>query len=207
MTKDFLSIIIPAYNPDETVFRRLLATLNEQIGDRDNVEIVVVDDGSDIGLSLIVSEYKHIVYVRQINLGEPSARNTGIELAQGEYIQFIDADDEIIGDCVSIVLENMRQGYDWVSYDWKCDNHKEWAQQTSDPLMINCAVWAYSFRAEMFKTQRFNPSLRLGCDTDWLGRALKPEQKHMHDHRIFYNYRWCDNENSLCHRKIRGEIV
>ena len=205
MTKDMLSIIIPAYNPDEKRLRGILEALKAQTGDY-NVEIIVVDDGSDKRLNY-VKEYPNVVLKRFTkNKGCSSARNAGIALAKGEYIGWLDADDEITGDYIGIVFENMRDGYDWVSYDWTCDGRKEGAVQNKGTLMINCAVWAYSFRADMFGTERFNEDMKVGSDVDWLKRVLKPEQKHKHDHRIYYNYRWNGNEKSLCHRKLRGEF-
>lgn len=205
MIPDRLSVLIPAYNPDEKQLRGILASLNRQMTEFPNVEIVVVDDGSDIP-PLYVGEYKGIVYARQPNGGEPVARNTLLSLARGEWFTFIDCDDEIIDDYLSVVIGNMREGYDWVSYNWTCDGSRSAALQNKDTLMINCAVWAYSFKNGIYGNELFNINLRLGCDTDWLPRVLKPEHKHKHDDRVIYNYRWMGNDNSLCHRKLRGEI-
>ena len=205
MIPDKLSVLIPAYNPDEKQLRGILASLNRQMTEYPNVEIVIVDDGSDIP-PLYVGEYKGIVYARQPNMGEPVARNTLLSLAMGEWFTFIDCDDEISDDYLSVVIGNMREGYDWVSYNWTCDGSRSAALQNKETLMINCAVWAYSFKNGVQGNELFNINLRLGCDTDWLPRVLKPEHKHKHDDRVIYNYRWIGNDNSLCHRKLRGEI-
>ena len=205
MTKDMLSIIIPAYNPDEQRLRGILDALTKQTGDF-KVEIIVVDDGSDKRLSY-VKDYPNVVLKRfNKNKGCAAARNTGLALAKGEYIGWLDADDEITLEYIPIVFENMREGYDWVSYDWTCDGHKEGAVQNKGALMVNCAVWAYSFRADMIGDERFDETMKVGSDVDWLKRVLKHEHKHKHDHRIYYNYRWAGNDNSLCHRKLRGEF-
>ena len=205
MTSGMLSVLIPAYNPDEKILRGILEKLNRQMQEYPNVEIVIVDDGSD-NAPLYVGEYKGVVYARQPNSGEPIARNTLLSLAKGKWIAFIDCDDEISDDYLSVIIENMRQGYDWVSYNWTCDGSRSAALQNKDTLMINCAVWAYSFKNGIYGNELFNPKLRLGCDTDWLLRVLKQGQKHKHDDRVIYNYRWAGNDNSLCHRKLRGEI-
>lgn len=200
-----LSILIPAYNPDETVLRGILASLNRQMAQYPDVEIVIVDDGS-ADAPLYVREYKGVVYARQPNMGEPVARNTLLALARGEWFTFIDCDDEISDDYLSVVIGNMREGWDWVAYDWTCDGSRQGAYQNVGALVLNCAVWAYSFRNGFYGDEQFNPELRLGCDTDWLGRVLKDNHRHKHDSRVIYNYRWSGNDDSLCHRKMRGEI-
>ena len=59
MIPDLLSVLIPAYNPDEKRLRGILDSLNRQMTEFPNVEIVIVDDGSDIP-PLYVGEYKGI---------------------------------------------------------------------------------------------------------------------------------------------------
>lgn len=204
MITDLLSVLIPAYNPDEKVLRGILDSLTAQANGY-NVEIIVVDDGSDV-IPIWVMEYPNTHLFTQANQGEPSARNTLLEAAHGEWFTFIDCDDEISDDYLSVVIGNMRDGYDWVSYNWTCDGSRAKAEQNKDALMINCAVWAYSFKTGFNGDEMFNPKLLLGCDTDWLRRTLKPWQKHKHDDRVIYNYRWDGNDNSLCHKKLRGEI-
>ena len=204
MKKDWLSVIIPAYNTGKWV-RGQLNQLKAQMSEYPNVEIIVVDDGGSEDMGW-VKDYPNAVLKRKRNGGAASARNAGLDLAHGEYITFLDSDDEIYDNYLSIIFENMRAGWDWVSYDWHCDGHKEWAEQTNDPLMINCAVWAYSFRAEIIGDNRFIEKMVLAEDQEWLHRVLKPDCKHFHDHRIFYNYRWIGNDNSVVHRYLRGEL-
>lgn len=203
MKKGWLSVLIPAYNPGPWL-KVILDSVLEQMKEFPKTEIVVVDDGSTENLSW-VKEYP-VKFRRKRNGGEPAARNVCLDMAKGEYIQFIDADDEIYPNFLSVVFDNMEKGYDWVSYDWECDKHKEWALQNEGILRINCACWAYTFRADFIGETRFDESLRIGCDQPWLDAVLKEDSKHYHDHRIFYNYCWARNENSLCHKKARGEI-
>lgn len=205
MKKDWLSIIIPAYNPPGGYLRKMLDAITAQMSEYPNVEIVIVDDGSDESLAW-TKEYANVKFRRKRNAGVAAARNTALKMATGEYIAFLDADDEIFDNYLSTIFGNMRDGYDWVSYDWLCDNHKEWALQTKEPLMINCAVWAYSFRADFIGDLRFDESMKSGSDTVWLHQLLTDDSKHKHDNTVFYNYRWAGNDNSICHRKLRGAL-
>ena len=84
-----LSIIIPAYNA-EPYLGELLDRIAPQM--TDEVEVIVVDDGSD---PKVQPKYDWVRLIRQDNKGVSIARNVGIDNADGEYIAFIDADDLI----------------------------------------------------------------------------------------------------------------
>lgn len=92
--KPLVTIIIPTYNRGSTI-NSAIATAAEQT--YENIEIVVVDDGSDepIDPNSIKKEYKPLVslYVHSENMGASAARNTGLKAASGEYIAFLDDDD------------------------------------------------------------------------------------------------------------------
>lgn len=93
-----VSVVIPAYNAASTITRAIKSVLLQDIGDLE-LEIIVVDDGSqDATASLVESSMKlsrqNIRLIRQENSGPAAARNTGVSAAKGEYIAFLDADDQ-----------------------------------------------------------------------------------------------------------------
>lgn len=90
-----LSFIIPAYNAEKTILRCLSSILKI---DREDYEIIVVDDGSTDKTHEILSSIqdKRVSVISQKNQGVSSARNLGITQSCGKYIAFVDADDEII---------------------------------------------------------------------------------------------------------------
>lgn len=102
-----LSIIIPAYNV-ETYIGETLDSIVEWSDQRNDIEIIVVDDGSPDKSSDIVIEYqkKHsnIRLLNQENKGLGGARNTGIEHAKGKYVWFVDSDDWVIPDNIQMML-------------------------------------------------------------------------------------------------------
>ena len=93
------SIIIPQYKEDDTVVRKLLTSIDNQLGvDWEDIEVIIVNDGSDVILSeaLLSSllNVKHIHYIRlEKNVGPGLCRQAGLDIAKGEYITFCDADD------------------------------------------------------------------------------------------------------------------
>lgn len=95
-----LSVIIPYYNADKWISRILDSLLNQDLA-TEEYEIIVVDDGSKDEATVLeeyVARYDNIYYIRQENSGPGGARNTGIKVAQGEYIFFCDSDDFIAKD-------------------------------------------------------------------------------------------------------------
>lgn len=93
-----VSIIIPCFNHNEFLDRCLLSIENQT---HKNIEVIVVDDGSDVPVSLA----RHyaidgITIIRQENSGLSSARNTGMKAISGNFIKFLDADDELLPLCI-----------------------------------------------------------------------------------------------------------
>ncbi|WP_050008079.1 glycosyltransferase family 2 protein [Butyrivibrio sp. WCE2006] len=91
-----VSIIIPTYNMEKYISECLDSIFQQTL---DNYEVIVIDDGStDNTRELISSKYSQnrIIYIYQENQGVGNARNKGIELAQGDYLLFIDPDDKYL---------------------------------------------------------------------------------------------------------------
>lgn len=92
----FLSVIIPAYNCSQTLFKAVESIQNSGIS---NYEIIIVDDGSTDGTGVLcdelASQHREIRCVHQYNAGVSQARNRGFREAAGKYILFFDADDTV----------------------------------------------------------------------------------------------------------------
>ena len=98
-----VSVIVPVYNLSQYVGSTLDSIINQ---DFKSFELIVIDDGStDDSLEVINDKLSKsiITYkiIHQDNLGVSSARNRGIEEAQGEYLVFVDGDDYITGNHLS----------------------------------------------------------------------------------------------------------
>jgi glycosyltransferase involved in cell wall biosynthesis len=93
-----VSIIIPCYNNELFVRAAIDSALNQSY---DRVETIVIDDGSkDSSLEIVRSFGDRVRWETIPNQGAPTARNRGVELAQGEYIKFLDADDLLLPDSI-----------------------------------------------------------------------------------------------------------
>ncbi len=93
-----VSIIIPTYNYAQYLQVAIESCVKQSYK---NLEIIVVDDGSTDNTKEITQRFVNkIVYVYQKNMGVSGARNTGLELAKGDFITFLDADDYLTEDSI-----------------------------------------------------------------------------------------------------------
>lgn len=101
-----VSIIIPTYNNGDVVCQAIDCSLEQTYG---NLEIIVVDDGSSDDTEEVVRERYHdrVIYLRQQNKGAGGARNTGVRQASGKYVQFLDADDLLASNKISIQMKEL----------------------------------------------------------------------------------------------------
>ncbi|MBM4104451.1 MAG: glycosyltransferase family 2 protein [Planctomycetes bacterium] len=98
-----ISVIIPAYNAAAYIERALRSVLNQT---RSADEIIVINDGSTDTTSEILKQYKgKIRIIEQANAGVSAARNTGIRAATGDWIAFLDADDEWLPEKLQLQCE------------------------------------------------------------------------------------------------------
>lgn len=85
-----VSVIVPVYNGERFLAEAIESILAQTYP---SYEIIVIDDGSTDRTREIVLSYPEIKYLYQTNAGTAAARNRGIEMARGEYLAFLDADD------------------------------------------------------------------------------------------------------------------
>ena len=105
-----ISVVIPIYNVELYVAETIESVIKQDIGFEENVQIVLVDDGSPDGSRQICEEYakrypQNIQYVYQKNAGVSVARNTGMDYVKGKYVNFLDSDDKWSPDAFSKVYD------------------------------------------------------------------------------------------------------
>ena len=102
-----ISVIVPIYKIEDYLSDCIISILSQSFTD---FELILVDDGSPDNCGNICDEYaqidRRVVVVHQRNAGVSASRNTGLDIATGQYISFIDGDDIVANDYLS-VLYNM----------------------------------------------------------------------------------------------------
>ena len=103
--KDKISIIIPVYNLEKYIKRAVESVLKQTYS---NIEVIIVDDGSSDKSWTIIQEIadgdNRVVPIHQENGGVTSARLNGVRHSMGEWIGFVDGDDEVEPDMYEILL-------------------------------------------------------------------------------------------------------
>ncbi|MUL37296.1 glycosyltransferase [Gloeocapsopsis dulcis] len=125
-----VSIIIPTFNAEKYIKEAIESAISQSWS---NKEIIAVDDGStDHSLEIIRSFGDRIRWETGINQGAPISRNRGLELAQGEYIKFLDADDVLLLDCIEKQVAQVSQ----LSSDSKAIVYGDamWVDRNGDPI-------------------------------------------------------------------------
>ena len=104
-----ISFIITYYNEPIDMLKKCIDSILMLTLNREEREIIVIDDGSDVSpLNLLTDIADQMIYIRQPNQGLSHARNTGIAMASGQYLQFVDADDFLISSNYDKCLDFIR---------------------------------------------------------------------------------------------------
>lgn len=101
-----VSVIVPVFNVKPYLAECLDSIIHQTYTD---LQIILIDDGSTDGSGAVCDAYAakdaRIRVVHQENRGLSAARNRGIELATGEYLNFVDSDDYLLPDCIETLLK------------------------------------------------------------------------------------------------------
>ncbi len=118
-----LSIVIPTYNAEKTIVN-CIGSIFQNI--RCAYEVIIIDDASDDNTEKVIKELNisNIKYIKNNNnKGAGASRNIGLREANGEYIWFVDSDDEITGDVESALHYIKRDNLDVLFFDMTICNH------------------------------------------------------------------------------------
>ncbi len=115
-----ISVVIPAYNCQTTIGRAIESVLDQT---RCAEEVIVIDDGSKDKTAEIIRSYSDKVrLIQQDNAGVSVARNTGINAAAGDWIAFLDADDQWLPNKLKLQAEHLQRHPDlkWTTANYYC---------------------------------------------------------------------------------------
>ena len=179
-------------------------------------EIILIDDGSDICPLNDLAEYlPNIIYLRQPNQGVSVARNYGMKIATGKYIQFIDGDDYILKAAYEHCLDIVRYHQpDIVTFNY-CKNNKniEPSYELPTPVTgtdflnnnnLHGAAWSYIFRHSIVGRLQFTPGIVYGEDEEFTPQLFLRAERIFKINTEAYFYR--DNKNSVSHQYHKEKI-
>lgn len=171
-TLPLVTFIVTYYNLPVTMLCQCLDSIVALTLSSDEREIIVIDDGSDDNPLPSLGRYlADIIYVRQRNSGLSEARNRGIQLATGQYLQFVDADDYLLRTPYEHCLDLVRyQKSDVVMFDLTDDSETATtADFNTDDLNsgteylshhnLHASACGYLFRRAIIGQLRFTPGI------------------------------------------------
>lgn len=225
--KPLYSIIIAAYNSEKYLEKCLDSIVNQT---EKSIEIIVVNDGSCDRTKEILDTYERIkkfkikVIHKKRNQGKSTAIITGLKIATGKYVSFVDSDDWIdeeyykkIRKYLEKSLEVLITGYISEPGGTIRTNYKMNCMMSGKDLIeSNPAVhtsydvsfsWRMFFKMDFLKENQLLPDERIviGEDTEYNLRILKIAKKAMAIDYCGYHYR-VDNPNSLVHQNYKPTL-
>ncbi|MDO5826584.1 MAG: glycosyltransferase family 2 protein, partial [Methanosphaera sp.] len=111
------SIIIAVYNVEDYLHETVESLLNQSLSFKENVQLILVDDGSVDNSLSIAKEYQekypeNILVISQSNHGQSAARNNGLKHAKGKYVNFLDSDDYLSTNTLKVVYNFFEEHFD-----------------------------------------------------------------------------------------------
>ena len=210
-----ISFIVTTYNLSSEMLKRCLESIFALSLRPDEREIIVIDDGSDFSpLGQIEDRLDNIIYLRQPNQGVSVARNTGIRIATGEYIQFIDGDDWLVQAPYEHCLDIVRyQNPDIVLFDMTTKDvaHAEFTDEgpvEGNQYMlhnnIKAQVGCYIFKKSTMVNLRFTPGTKYGEDEEFTPQLILRSERLFATEAKAYHY--TQHKNSVTHKRKREDI-
>jgi len=207
------SIIIPVYNKEAGISSTLSSVLSQSFHD---YEIVIVDDGSTDSSLAIIRQFddKRIKIIQQVNSGPSVARNNGVRHANGEWIFYIDADDELEPNALSLFasLSEQKTGINFIACNYYVECNGVRAKRsnlfTDGIVGNNFRAWffsrllpcqgSYILKREVALKHPFPTTLKRWEDASMLFDIFKEEQVLRNNTPVFTYHRDYSQASRKC---------
>lgn len=207
-----LSIIVPIYKVEQYLCKCVDSLINQDLPSM-VYEIILVDDGSPDRCGEICDEYaashSNIKVIHRDNGGLSAARNSGLDMALGQYVQFVDSDDYLEPNVLGKLVRKMEEDrLDILRFNYQNVNEK---YEVFEPYKVNkvfvdykdevcggmtflterlgygCYVWQFLIRRDILHDCRFKEGIYFE-DTEWTPRLLMKSSRVTSTDLMVYNY-------------------
>lgn len=221
-----ISVIVPVYNSERYIKNCLESILCQTYRD---LEIILVDDGSTDRSGLICDEFyekdSRVKVIHKQNAGVSAARNDGLAIATGEYISFVDSDDELEPDMFELLLRNAQNHEAEISHCGykRVDDQRNLIKEVSGTgtiLVQNCSdaiqcmlegryfvggLWNKLFAARVIKDIQFDTDLKNTEDILFCVLAFQKAEQIVFEDKTKYIY--YEHPTSACNTMSRQKQI
>lgn len=204
------SVIIPIYNVEKYLEETILSVINQTIGFKENIQLILINDGSKDKSYKICEKYKklypdNIIYDKQENQGVSVARNKGMKYIDGKYANFLDSDDIWNLDVFEKVynfFEEHEKDIDVISCRQKFFEAKEGYHQLdykfeSNRIIdiqeefeyIQLSTSSAFLKSDVVKKYKYDERLKYAEDATLVGQVIMEKSKYGILSDAIYNYR------------------
>lgn len=223
------SVIMPIYNAASFLDETIKSVLSQTIGFEDNIQLILVNDGSSDNSGQICRKYlneypENIIYVEQENRGVSSARNAGIPYIAGKYVNFFDSDDlwdpeafskvwdffeghgeEIDVACCRAFFFEGKEGEHYlnnkfVNGDWVIDINEQ-----PEYCLLN--VTTAFIRAEAIGEGTFDERISVGEDSKFITEMILKKMKYGAVGSAVYHIRKRNDQSSITQNRRIGRYT
>lgn len=193
----YFSVIMTIYNIENYLREAIESVINQSLNFEENIEIILVNDGSPDNSHIICEEYakkfpENIVYIEKENGGVSSARNAGLDVARGKIINFLDSDDYFSSnafECVKNFFEKEKDvnivAINLINFENSCGS---WVNQeyfkktqvvdmTKDYHFMQCQVGASFIKRKWALKYRYDETIKIHEDSHYLYRIFRDNTK------------------------------
>lgn len=216
------SVIIPIYNVEEYLEETILSVVNQTIGFENNIQLILVNDGSPDNSEEICLKYKklypdNIVYVKQKNGGVSSARNKGMGYIEGEFVNFLDSDD-IWSKDVMHEIYNQHRRHPHIKlfscrmrfFDMVKGNHPLNYKYTHNKIINIMEEYEYPqlssssifIKTTALKNHKYDSTIKYSEDNKFINEIIFEQGKYMVLKKPTYYYRRRQNLKSAIQNQI-----
>jgi len=194
------SVVMPIYNVEPYLDEAIQSILNQTIGFKKNIQIVLVNDGSPDGSGEICEKYaknypENIKYIKQENRGVSAARNRGMKEVEGKYVGFLDPDDKYDKEVFARVWNffkkykteidlvacrvkffGARSGYHPLDYKFKDGDRVVNIENEYENIQLH--VSSFFVKNESLKNKKFDEKFKVSEDAKFLAELILDKKKY-----------------------------
>ena len=219
------SVIIPVYNVEDYLEETIKSLINQSIGFKENIQLILVNDGSFDKSSDICLKYRdlypnNIVYIEKENGGVSSARNKGLEFTKGEFINFLDSDDlwdnksfeevykaykrhpDISLFSCKMCFFDAKKGNHPLNYKYRIDKIINILTDFTFPQLSSSSIF---IRKDAIEGHFYDETIKYSEDNKFINEIIFEQQKYMVLSKPIYYYRRRFSKTSAIQSQTQSE--